>query len=544
MRLVLGLWVLLALSAGCTTTGSSHFGPSLEPLPEGMNEEVLEAGAVAEATLALSRIWSVASGMRQVGTRLTFSFWSERSALTLTEFSASGRDGPAGQPVDDEAFQQELADVITHFAQRHTGLVHLTLERQEARWTVSYSTSPHPRLPEAKTLPVRRAGLPMSEVLFITQGVRRLLRAVHVPPGAHARVKMEVDMVDGSSEDWRLRLFEVTRPGTSGTPRSLAPEVMDEAALVLLPFTQGLGERTICLDLRLVSFPDARLAQGWVEQAFVDRPPAPAETNAAFITEYRAMHEDIVRRWREESRAGAEWAARRGAEELAVWFIGGIIGRGLGWLGGKIAPTVLRALRRGKDAAVGWLRTTLTRLPAGKREQFERLWTKVQLEGKEALSPDERDELRSLMEGLEQLIRTPLDRETKIKLRARARQAYKAAHPEFADVLDQRGVLLPIHHRRPLEHAHLFPEEDINASTNLVMVTQQVHQRLDALWTKFRRARPQATAREVDAVSRTIDQQFQPWYHRASPPPHTPYSLKEAEEAALDQLKRLFPGLE
>jgi hypothetical protein len=137
--------------------------------------------------------------------------------------------------------------------------------------------------------------------------------------------------------------------------------VVEEAIAVLLPFTQGLGERTVHLELKLTVPPASRHAHGWAEQASVERPLAPAELNASFVAEYRALHEDILRRWREESRERAIWVTRQGAEELAVWYAGGILLRGLGWLGSKVAPTVLRALQRGGATAAGWLRTTLTR---------------------------------------------------------------------------------------------------------------------------------------------------------------------------------------
>jgi hypothetical protein len=94
-----------------------------------------------------------------------------------------------------------------------------------------------------------------------------------------------------------------------------------------------------------------------------------------------------------------------------------------------------------------------------------------------------------------------------------------------------------------LEHAHLFPEQDINGADNLVMVMEKVHSRLNALWTKFRQARPQATAAEVDKAARVIDGRFQPWYHQPNEPSQVRYSLKEAEEVALEELQRLFPGL-
>lgn len=533
--------LLLTLAVGCVTTGTAPESLHQSSLPADMDEGALEGGAVAEATLALAHVGSMTSSVREVGAQLTFTFWSERGALTLTAYEARGRTGSPGHPVDDDALLGEVAQVLTRFAQRQTGMVTVVLERQEARWTVAYSTSAQPRPPEAKTLPVRRAGLSAESVEAVTQGVGQVLRSVEVPSGAEAQVEFECALEDGRTEEWRLRLFEVTRPGQGGASRAVAPSVRGETAAVLMPFIQGLGERTVRLRLKLWVPPGARQAHGWVEHAEVERPPPPAELHAAFVAEYRAMHEDILRRWREEMKDGAEWLARRGAEELAIWYAGGIALRGLGWLGGRVAPTVLRALKQA--GAAGWLRTTLARLAPEERLAFERLWTKVQLEGKGALSRTERAELRELMAGIEKALGTPLDTKAKEKLRVAARRAYKQAHPEFAQLLDARGFDLPIHHRRQLEHAHLFPLEDINAPENLAMVKRDVHERISALWSKFRQARPQATPQEVERAAQSIDGGFQPWYNRPDTPPDVPYSISEVEEAVLKQLQHLFPGL-
>jgi hypothetical protein len=186
----------------------------------------------------------------------------------------------------------------------------------------------------------------------------------------------------------------------------------------------------------------------------------------------------------------------------------------------------------------------LKRLPLERRQVFEQLWMKAQLEGKRALSQGEREELRALMESIEQLSTTPLDRDAKKLLRRAARETYKKSHPEFATLMDEAGVDLPVHHRRQLEHAHLFPDEDINAANNLVMVMREVHEPITRLWERFRRICPQATAREVDDAARIIDGRFMPWYNQLAAPPRVPYSLREAEEAALEQLRRRFPGLD
>jgi hypothetical protein len=510
-----------------------------------MDEDALEQGAAAEAALTLARIRAVASGVRAVGSRLAFTFWAEHGALTLTGYTASGRNGPLGQEVIPESLQHTLKTIITRFAQEHTGEVVVILVRGESGWNAEYKSSQQaPRPAEAKTLPVRREGLPTDVVEAATEGINRLLSSVTVSAGGEALVDVAVHLEDGRVEDWSPLLFEVTRGNPGSIVRQPGPYVMNEATAVLLPFTQGIGERTVHMRLRLALSHGAQRTSGWVEEARVVRPLPPPGTNAEFVAEYRALHEDILRRWREETKEGAVWVARQGATELAYWYVGGVILKGTAWLGARVAPTVLRALSQGGARAAGWLRTTLSRVSVDKRQTFERLWAKVQLEGKRSLSKAEREELRLLMDDIERLVRTPLDTQAKKRLRADAREAYRRLHPELAKVLNEKGAELPIHHRRQLEHAHLFPEEDINSADNLAMVKDDVHDRLNSLWNKFRRARPQATAQEVEAAGKVIDDRFQPWYHQPSEPPHVPYSLKEAEETALRTLQRLFPGLE
>jgi len=536
------LLAAMVLTVGCGTTGIVKPGGPETGLPPDLDEEVLQESAEAEATYAVAWLWMVASGVREVGAHLSFTFWSERGALTLTGYSARNRGGPPGQSVNAEATLHELDTLLRRFAQQYTGVVEVTLERRESRWNVSYAQREGLRPPEAKTLPVRRAGVPIETMVPITQGMGGLLNAVEVPKG-EAHVELAMHLEDGRIEQWELRRVEVTRRGPSEGTRKRSPAVAAEAIAVLIPMTQGIGERTVHFRMRLRHLQGAQQVSGWVEDARVERPVPLSGTNAEFVAEYRAMHEDILRRWREETKEGAQWVARRGAEELATWYAGGVILKGVGWLGLRTLPVVMQALRQGGEAATGWLRTTLSRLPGEKKKAFERLWAKVQLEGKQALSSDERTELRGLMEGIEQLVKTPLDGKSKNKLREKARISYKQLHPHLAKLIDEQGPNLPIHHRRQLEHAHLFPDEDINGADNLIMVTEKVHNRLNALWTRFRTARPQATADEVDKAARAIDGQFQPWYHQPGDPPHMPYSLKEAEETALEQLKSLFPNL-
>ncbi|HYI01231.1 hypothetical protein, partial [Hyalangium sp.] len=445
----MALLMAVALANGCATVGTGGSGRPAE-VPLDVDEDVLEQGAKAEATRAVAQVWAVARSVRAVGARLSFSFWAERGALTLTGYAATGHDGSVGHAVDDEALRHTLSTVLKSFAQRHTGAVEVILERLEMGWRVGYSRLPGSRPLEAKTLPVRSDVLPLDPEESVTEGLAKLLKALHVPEGAEAHVEVAAHLEDGRLEEWEIERFELVRQTTAGARWEPTARAVDEAASVVLPFTEGIGERTLRLSLRLVSPRGSPWMSGQVEVARVVHAPPPPEANAEFVAEYRLLVEDILRRWREDTKEGAKWVARRGVEELALWYAFGILTKGVGWLGARTLPTVKLALSRGGEAAAGWLRTTLKRVPVERKLAFERLWTKAHLEGKQALSKGERAELRELMEGIEQLVKTPLDPTAKRKLRDAARESYKRSHPRFAKLLDEKSTDLPIHHRCPL----------------------------------------------------------------------------------------------
>jgi hypothetical protein len=205
------LLVAMVLAAGCGTAGTVRHGRPGTGLSPDVDEEVLQASTEAEATYAVARLWTVASGVREVGAHLSFTFWAERGALTLTAYSARNRSGPPGQSVDAVATQHELDTLLRSFAQRHTGTVEVTLERRESRWNVGYAQREGPQPPEAKRLPVLRTGVPVETLVPITQGLSRLLNAVEVPLGGEALVELAMHLEDGRIEQWDLRNLEVTR---------------------------------------------------------------------------------------------------------------------------------------------------------------------------------------------------------------------------------------------------------------------------------------------------------------------------------------------
>ncbi|MFP2906519.1 hypothetical protein ACLESD_15925 [Pyxidicoccus sp. 3LFB2] len=91
-----GAVLLLALTVGCANTplgtGGSGLGGQDPEVPAASDPKALrvEAAQVAE------HVWAVASDVRDVGSRLVFTFWSERGALTLTGYQPLSAAGAGG----------------------------------------------------------------------------------------------------------------------------------------------------------------------------------------------------------------------------------------------------------------------------------------------------------------------------------------------------------------------------------------------------------------------------------------------------------------
>ncbi|MFY0525221.1 hypothetical protein ACN28I_19435 [Archangium gephyra] len=503
---------------------------------EGRNPE---AARGAEADRALARVEGLCSGVEEVGAVLAFTFWVEGRALTLVGYEEERGGGREGRPVEAQELARVLRLVLTQYAGGRTGEVVLRLRREEARWAVDYDAARTVARPsEARRLPVRMPGTPAGTFLTFHELAGRWMRAVQVPAGGAARVELEVRLEDGRLAGGELREVRRTREGPGGSPLSLSPEVAGHLVQVLLPFTEGLGPRTVRMVLRAEHRMGEARARGRVESARVERPPPrPGQSW------YLSMHEATLLRWREGVVEGSAWLAQRGGEELALWFALGIIAKGLGFFATEGLEWVTKALGREPEVVAGWLRTALKRLTPEESKTFGQLWRKVSLEGEQALSRSERKTLRGLFVRLEQAIREPLDTNLKDTLRADARGYYAELYPQFKKLLSEQGILLPVHHRRPLQYAHLFPDENINAAENLAMLQKYVHEEINFLWGRFRKARPDPTADEVRRATEIIDKQFEPWYHCAKDPSGLLKTTQQARDAALRDLRNQFPGL-
>jgi len=521
-------------------------GARVEALVRAAREEGREPEAAREAERERALAWmvGVASGVREVEARLAFTFWAHEGALTPRGYQEEAGSGGTGRVVEAHSLERVLRPLFTEPLGRSTGEVVLTLRREEGRWAVDFdATRQGARPAEAKTLAVGTRGTSSATFLALHEAMRKGLRAVQVPEEGATRVVVTVELEDGRLAGWELVEALHTRKGAGGAARALSPEVAGQAVQVVLPFTEGLGRRTVLLVLRVEHRAGEAEARGRVELARVERP-----SSALALTPeqhwYHAMHEALLLRWREGVYEGTAWLAEKGVEEAALWFVGGMVGKGLGSFLTKGLEWVPRALGREPEVAAGWLRSALKRLPTQEKAAFEQLWRKVALEGEQALTRGERESLRGLFIRLEQVVQEPLAPDPKKLLREDARKYYKELYPQLARVLDDLAQKLPIHHRRPLQYAHLFPADNINAAENLATLLKYVHDEISFLWGRFRKARPNPTADEVRRAAEIIDGYFEPWYHRVDDPPGLSRTAVEAREAALRELRRHFPGLE
>jgi hypothetical protein len=543
--------VVLVLLNACATvpqagTGGSGWPEAAGPHPGSEESEALEEAREAELESALAAMWGVASEVREVGAVLEFTFWTERGAFTLFSLRRlqPGRD--LGSEVAKESFASEPRELLSTSGEGAPGAVHLTLRREETRWRADFKKDEEADFPqEAKTWPVRRVGARTEELQGLVRAGREVASRVWVPAGARVRWQVEISL-----DDERVTGLE-TRPPRSlpgGTSVRSAPELMGTWVNVLVPFTQGLGPRKVRMEWEGEHLAGTQQSRWKIVEAEVVRPPPPEPRNAEVALEYRAMHEQIQRQWREETRETFKAAGVFTAEQVAIWVVGGWVARGAGMVVEAAAPTIARVLARGGTEAVGWFRSLLARAAPAERQAFGRLITKVETQGLEALTAAERTELRAFLSHLENLTTTPLDAlgEAKKVLRREARELfYQRFHPDLAVVLrNPKGVAYDIHHCIPLEYAHLFPLRDINAEINLVAAAQPVHAGIGNVWTRFRTAARPPTVEEVLQVERIVRKHFGRWFSTVyDGSAASAAQLARAEAAAIDEITTLLAGI-
>lgn len=102
-------------------------------------------------------------------------------------------------------------------------------------------------------------------------------------------------------------------------------------------------------------------------------------------------------------------------------------------------------------------------------------------------------------------VTTALTDVQKRALRTEARSIYDIVNPGLRSKLG-----LQIHHRIPLEWAHLFPDVDPNRLANLIGVSGAIHEKINSRWAAFRSALGgrTPTASEVMQYVQRIEREF------------------------------------
>ncbi|MCY1032890.1 hypothetical protein OV207_15575 [Corallococcus sp. BB11-1] len=561
---VLGLLGGLGLSA-CASDGVFDLdegGASLEGLASGddppaeraglgfTSEGALErAGSVggeharqAEADRVVRELWAVVGAQGVPGETWTFDYQAHGGALTLLSFRRTVVGRGPGTPVDWKGFSQELARSLSTLTGVKNRRLRFTLARDLERWRVDLQVVPGRVAEQARTVPESLPGTTEPMLSDALKVAGQLLPVPEVPWEGRVRQQARVHF-DGvrllrESEPGRFELQEGAgrrRVRVKGDPRM--PLVQ-----ALLPFGNAVGRRTVEVELEGQHARGEAGATWRVVAAKTLEPPEPPEAMEDIAKEYRAMHEDILRHWRQEVGDSARLAGAWSFEQLAYWYVGGFIARGTLGMFESVAPTVVAVVGRGGAKAAQWFRTVLIRTPPGEREALQRLWMKAEAEGVAALGVAERAELQRILSLLEDSLHAPLDRQAKKRLRQWARREYfETLNPRLAKELGPlRMENYEIHHRIPLEYARLFPRMDINQGTNLAAVERTVHRSINRIWESVGPEARRLNSKQVEEISRLIDQHYGSWFHRVHVPTESASRLAASEQNALRAVKTLL----
>lgn len=522
-----------ASSPGEATLVSTQWSAS-----DSENEGDIEARR-AEVEWVLARMWDAASGEQQVGTELEFTFWVERGAFTLLSQRRGAEGGEKGQVAGAEAFTQELRGLLTLLAETRTGALAFTLQRERSRWRVDYGAASLEEPPEARKHPARRTGATAGPLLTVQAMTKQVVRLLQVPAGASARMTVELTLEDDRLTGWKSGPYQARSGGGVRPADGWAAQAL---MLAVLPFTRGLGPRTVRVELSGTHEGASTTSHWWVERAETLRPAPGDEALEDVLREYRQLHAEIFHRYREEMVDSVKLAGAFTLEQVALCVIGGLVGKGLHLAFEAMAPTVMRVVTRGGAAGMRWFRTQLVRAGRKDQELLRRLFAKVETEGFESLSAAERNELTQVLRKMEQSLAAKLDRDAKSKLRAKAQDDfYEVLHPELAAVLKgPRGERYDVHHLIPLEYAHLFPELDINAAANLKAMGRPAHEGVNKMWNAFRmKAGDSANPEQVKKMVAITEQHFGRWFNKVYEPGQSDALLEKATSAALNDVRAL-----
>jgi len=552
--------VTLALLSGCATgSGASASGRGLRLSGAGLaaweteapgsaangtgirawGGDELEQARRSEAERAVKSLWTVVGTTNTLGAGWEFRFWSHGGALTLLSLQRTELGDERLASISREAFLPRLTGDLPDLLGTRPVELTLALEREETGWSADLDTASRESPPVfARTLPTTRWGASTSQAYQrALDAARRIEKLMTVPRGGRARLVLQVML-----EDERLVGWAPVMADTEGSGPRLAPpgEAVTAVVQTLLLFTAGLGERTVSITLdgrHRVEEPHPRW---YLMEARTLEPPPPPREVADFHREYRQLHEAILFEFQEQSRETAVLAASISLEQVAYSIVGGLLLKGVGVIIGKAAPTVVSALSKGGSEAVRWFRNLLVRAPRQDRELLTRLWLKAETQGLQSLTEVEKQELRAVMGRLEKVLEAPLSRDAKKQFRRWSRQEYFELHnPQLARILGPEGMqFYEVHHRYPLQYAHLFPKLDLTGKINLAGVHNQVHSSISTIWASLGRTASRMKPEDFTRVVEIINRHYGRWFDTVYDTKHSA-SLAKAEKAAFAEVAQL-----
>jgi len=518
--------------------GVDDTSSSFRPPRRALGSNGTEHAERAEVERVLRTLWAVAGTTNALGAQWEFRFWSQDGALTLLSFRRTQEGEGAAAPLSRESFLRRLSRELPTLVGSQPREVTLLLMRGETSWSADLDTSSRATPPaQARTLPSSRIGTSEQTHRQALDAARQLARLMTVPRGGSAQLDAEVSL-----DDSRLTRWEPGALKSSGNGPALAAPEQAVTALVtaLLPFTLGLGERTVRISLRGEHRPGEARPRWYTLAARTLEPLPPPPEVADIVQEYRLLHEYILVEFQEQSREYAILAAGFTLEQLAYSIVGGLLLKGATVLFSKAAPIITSVLVRGGKGAVSWFRTLLARAPQKERELLRQLWMKVETQGIQSLTEAEKQQLRALMGRLEKVLDMPLDDSARRTLRTWSRADYFELHnPQLAKVLSSQGLgKYQVHHVYPLEYAHLFPRLDINGKANLVGVHQEVHDGITAVWNSLSQVKARMKPADVNRVVEIVNRHYGRWYHKVYEPKDAA-ALVNAKQAAVSDVAHI-----
>jgi hypothetical protein len=508
----------------------------------GLDADALEQARRTEAKRAVESLWIVAGATNTLEAEWEFRFWSHGGTLTLLSLQRTEQGDEPVAPISRAAFLPRLTRDLPDLLGVRPSEVTLTLEREETGWSADLDTASREAPPAfARTLPSTRGGASAQVYQQALDASRRIERLMTVSQGGSTRLVLQVQMDDERIVGWAPAIAD-----SIGTGPALGPPAEAVTAVVrtLLLFTHGLGERTVSITLEGMHRTGEPSPHWYVVEARTLEPAAPPKEVADFHREYQAMHESIVVEFQAQSRETAVLAASITLEQLAYSIVGGLLLKGIGIIVGKAAPTVVSALSRGGTGAVRWFRNLLVRAPRRDRELLTQLWLKAETQGLQALTEVEKQELRAVMGRLEKVLETPLDKDAKNRLWEWSRREYFTMYnPQLAAALGEEGMALyQVHHRCPMQYAHLFSQLDITGKANVVGIHREVHFKISKVWGSLGEASARMRPQDVSQVMKSIDHHFGRWFHKVYTPEDAA-ALVNAEQAALREMAALKSSL-